>query len=90
MMTVTGLVFTITVVVLQLASNQFSPRVLRTFLRDRGTQIPLGVFIATFVYALSVLVRVRTGVIGSVFVPRLSITVAFVLIALSMVASCTS
>jgi uncharacterized membrane protein len=86
MMTVTGLVFTITVVVLQLASNQFSPRVLRTFLRDRGSQIPLGVFTATFVYSLFVLVRVRTGVVGSVFVPRLSITVAFALIALSMVA----
>lgn len=84
MITVTGLVFTITVVVLQLASNQFSPRVLRTFLRDRGSQIPLGVFTATFVYSLFVLVRVRTGVVGAVFVPRLSVSVSFALILTSM------
>ena len=86
MITVTGLVFTITVVVLQLASNQFSPRVLRTFLRDRGSQIPLGVFTATFVYSLFVLVRVRTGVVGAVFVPRLSVSVSFALIVASMLA----
>jgi uncharacterized membrane protein len=86
MITVTGLVFTITIVVLQLASNQFSPRVLRTFLRDRGSQIPLGVFTATFVYALFVLIRVRTGVVGAVFVPRLSVSVSFALIVASMLA----
>ena len=86
MITVTGLVFTITIVVLQLASNQFSPRVLRTFLRDRGSQIPFGVFTATFVYSLFVLVRVRTGVVGPVFVPRLSVSVAFALIVASMLA----
>lgn len=86
MITVTGLVFTITIVVLQLASNQFSPRVLRTFLRDRGSQIPLGVFTATFVYSLFVLIRVRTGVVGEVFVPRLSVSVSFALIVASMLA----
>ncbi len=86
MMTFTGLVFTITVVVLQLASSQFSPRVLRTFLRDRGSQVPLGVFTATFVYALIVLVQIRTGTIGPVFVPRLAISVSFALTLASLVA----
>lgn len=86
MMTFTALVFTITVVVLQLASSQFSPRVLRTFLRDRGSQVPLGIFTATFVYALIVLVQVRTGAIGPVFVPRLAISVSFVLVMASLVA----
>ena len=85
MMTFTGLVFTITVVVLQLASSQFSPRVLRTFLRDRGSQIPLGIFTATFVYALIVLVQVRTGTVGPVFVPGLSITISFGLVLASLV-----
>ena len=60
MMTFTGLVFTITIVVLQLASSQFSPRVLRSFLRDRGSQLCLGILTATFVYAFFVLVQVRT------------------------------
>lgn len=86
MMTFTGLVFTITVVVLQLASSQFSPRVLRTFLRDRGSQVSLGVFTATFVYALIVLVQVRTGSVGPVFVPRLSVSVSFGLVLASLVA----
>jgi len=85
MMTFTGLVFTITVVVLQLASSQFSPRVLRSFLRDRGSQVPLGVFTATFVYALIVLVQVRTGTVGPVFVPGLSVTVSFGLVLASLI-----
>ena len=57
MISVTGLVFSITIVALQLSSSQFSPRILRTFLRDRITQIALGTFISTFMYALVVLRR---------------------------------
>jgi uncharacterized membrane protein len=52
MMTFTGLVFSVTILVLQLASSQFSPRVLRTFLRDRPSQMCLGIFVGTFIYAL--------------------------------------
>ena len=51
-MTFTGLVFSVTILVLQLASSQFSPRVLRTFLRDRPSQMCLGIFVGTFVFAL--------------------------------------
>ena len=84
MMTFTGLVFTITIVALQLASSQFSPRVLRAFLRDRGSQVPLGIFAATFVYALIVLLEVRTGVVGTPFVPGISIAMAFGLVLVSL------
>jgi uncharacterized membrane protein len=59
MISFTALVFSITIVVLQLTSCQFSPRVLRTFLRDRFNQLTLGVFVATFVYAMTVLRSVR-------------------------------
>ena len=59
MISFTGLVFSITIVVLQLTSSQFSPRVLRTFMRDRSNQLTLGTFVATFVYALVVLRSVR-------------------------------
>ncbi|GAA5523722.1 uncharacterized protein Rv1290c [Microbulbifer aestuariivivens] len=52
---VAGIVFSITVVALTLASNQFGPRLVRNFMRDRGTQAALGVFVATFIYALMVL-----------------------------------
>jgi uncharacterized membrane protein len=85
MITFTGLVFTITIVVLQLASQQFSPRVLRTFLRDRHSQFALGVFTATFAYALIILRAVRTEAsAGGEFVPSLSVSVAFILVMLSL------
>ena len=45
--TVVGIVFSITIVTLTLASTQFGPRLLRNFIRDRGTQLTLGTFVAT-------------------------------------------
>ncbi len=80
LITVTSLTFSLTVVTLQLASSQFSPRLLRTFTADRFVQMTLTLFLATFVYALTVLRTVRTGEVGTPdFVPRLSVTVGFVL-----------
>ena len=78
MITVAGVVFSITIVALQLASSQFTPRVLRSFTGDRGNQIVLGVFIATFTYALLVLRTVREARDGGpeAFVPAASVTVA--------------
>ena len=83
MITFTGLVFSITIVVLQLASSQFSPRVLRTFLRDRQTQASLGVFVATFVYAVLVL-RTVDSADEERFVPAIATTVAVALLLLSV------
>lgn len=74
LITVAGLTFSITMVVLQLASSQFSPRILRTFFGDRITQLTIGTFVGTFVYAILVL-----RVVGAGFVPRLSVTVASLL-----------
>ena len=54
MISVTGLVFSITMVVLQLASSQYSPRILGSFLDSRVTQTTLGVFTGSFIYALTV------------------------------------
>jgi len=86
MITFTGLVFSITIVVLQLTSSQFSPRVLRTFLRDRQTQWALGVFTATFVYSVLVLRTVQSGDTDGVrtFVPGVATTVAVVLLLASV------
>jgi uncharacterized membrane protein len=53
--TLTALVFSITMLVLQLASTQYSPRVLRTFLSDTNSKVTLGIFVGTFAYELSVL-----------------------------------
>jgi uncharacterized membrane protein len=72
--TVVGVVFSIMMVTLTLASSQFGPRMLRTFIRDRGTQLTLGTFVATFLYAMLVLIS-----IGGTFVPHLSVTTALAL-----------
>jgi uncharacterized membrane protein len=75
--TVAGVVFSITILVLQLASQQFGPRMLRNFIRDQGTQFSLGAFVATFVYAILTLVSVTDP--PRAFVPHLSVTVAVAL-----------
>jgi uncharacterized membrane protein len=82
--TVVGVVFSITIVTLTLASTQFGPRMLRNFIRDRGTQFTLGTFVATFVYATLVLISIGPASPGRDFVPHLSITVAVGLVTLSM------
>jgi uncharacterized membrane protein len=85
MLSLTALVFSITIVVLQLTSSQFSPRALRTFLRDRQSQLTLGAFLASYVYSLTALreVRGKDGV-ADLFVPGVTITVAFVLVMVSV------
>ncbi len=78
MITVTGVTFSITIVALTLASTQFGPRLLQHFMRDRGNQFVLGVFLATFLYSLLVLRRVN-GVEDQRFVPHLSVTLGIIL-----------
>ena len=68
MVTVTALVFSLTIVSLQLASSQFGPRLLRTFMKSFGNQVVLGTFTSTFIYCLVVIGTVR----DDGFVPQLS------------------
>lgn len=85
LITVTGVVFSVTVVALQLASSQFTPRVLRNFMADRGNQVVLGVFIGTFTYTLLVLRTIRSATDDGVsFVPRLAVTLSLVLLLVSV------
>src|ERR1700729_3393558 len=81
--TVVGIVFSITIVTLTLASTQFGPRMLRNFIRDRGTQVTLGTFVATFVYSVLVLGSVGTGSHGD-FVPHISVTTTIGLMVIDM------
>ena len=78
MITVTGVVFSVTIVSLTLASQQFGPRLLRHFMRDRGNQIVLGTFISTFLYCLLVLRTIR-GTEETTYVPHISATVGVIL-----------
>jgi uncharacterized membrane protein len=89
LISVTGLTFSLTVIALQLSSSQYSPRLLQTFVTDRVVQVTLAQLVLTFVYALTVLRTVRTESATddeSAFVPRLSITVAYLLTLGSVVA----
>ncbi|MEO7059375.1 MAG: DUF2254 domain-containing protein [Lapillicoccus sp.] len=86
LITVTSLTFSLTVVTLQLASSQFSPRLLRTFTSDLFVQATLGLFLATFTFSLTVLRAVRTeGPNQAMVVPRISVNVSFVLALASVV-----
>jgi uncharacterized membrane protein len=89
LITVTGVVFSVTIVALQLASTQYTPRVLRNFAADRPSQIVLGVFIGTFTYSLLVLrvIRGEEPVAlddAEYFIPHMAVVVAVVLALVSI------
>jgi len=72
MITVAGVVFSITLVALSLASSQYTSRVLRNFMSDRANQVVLGVFVGIFAYCLVVLRTIREGP-DIEFVPSLAV-----------------
>jgi uncharacterized membrane protein len=76
MATVAGVVFSITIVALALASSQYSPRVLRNFMRDRANQVVLGVFVGVYIYCLLVLKTISSG--QDPFIPSLAILAGLV------------
>ena len=78
MITVASVTFSITIVALSQASSQYSSRILRNFMRDRGNQAVLGVFLGVFTYCLFVLRAIRGGDEGQ-FIPSLSVFGALVL-----------
>ena len=80
LITVAGLAFSLTIVVLSLVSSQFSPRAVRSLLADRTNQVVAGSFVGIFAYCLVVLRTVRSETSEtSEFVPALGVTVAIVL-----------
>ena len=80
--TVTGVTFSITMVALVLAAGQYTPRVLRNFVRDRVNQTVLGVFVGTFLFTLLVLRALRAG--DDAFVPALAVTASIALAVVSL------
>src|SRR3954467_13702435 len=85
MITVIALLLGLAVVALQLSSTQFSPRLLRNFLRDRTNQVVLSVFVGTFVYSAAGLfdVGIWRGRRVDEF-PRLAVSVAIGLLFVSL------
>ena len=78
MMTVVGVTFSMTLVTLALASSQYTSRILRNFMRDRVTQVVLGIFAGIFTYCLIVLRTIRGGD-ESAFIPGIAVTFSVVM-----------
>ena len=82
MVSLAALVLTITMVVVQLAMGQFSPRIVQTFLRDRPSQLAIGLFVATFAHAILAMREVSFQDGGQV--PGIAVIVAYVLVLVSI------
>lgn len=84
MIGVAGTTFSVTIAAVVYASGQYGPRLLSNFMGDRGNQVTLGTFIATFLYAVLVLRTIRSpgegGSDADAFVPQLALLVAVLLV----------
>ena len=84
MVSLAALVLTITMVVVQLAMGQFSPRIVQRILRDKPSQLAIGLFVATFVHAILALREVTNNGDGTGDVPGIAVVTAFVLVLMSI------
>ncbi|RUQ82078.1 DUF2254 domain-containing protein [Legionella septentrionalis] len=85
MISVAGVSFSMTIVAVAFAGSQVGPRLTTNFMRDRINQITLGIFIATFLYCLFILLALfnanKNGIIelNGIFIPQISLLVAILL-----------
>ena len=84
MVSLTALVLTITMVVVQLAMGQFSPRIVQRILQDKPSQLAIGLFVATFVHAILAVREVTNNGDGTGQVPGIAVLTAFVLVLVSI------
>jgi uncharacterized membrane protein len=82
MVSLAALVLTITMVVVQLAMGQFSPRIVQRILQDKPSQLAIGTFVGTFAHAMLTLREVQTG--SEEVVPGVAVILAFVLVIISI------
>jgi uncharacterized membrane protein len=83
MITVAGLIFSLTLSTLAQVSSQYTSRLLRNFMRDRSNQVVMGFFVSIFVYCLAVLRTIRGGE-ERVFVPSLAVAFGLLLALVSI------
>jgi uncharacterized membrane protein len=83
MITVAGLIFSLTLSTLAQVSSQYTSRLLRNFMRDRPNQVVMGFFVSIFVYCLAVLRTIRGGD-ERVFVPSLAVAFGLLLALVSI------
>ena len=86
MVSLATLVLTITMVVVQLAMGQFSPRIVQRILRDKPSQLAIGLFVATFVHAVLTIREVVDRGDGTGRVPGVAVATSYVLVLASIAA----
>jgi uncharacterized membrane protein len=84
MVSLATLVLTITMVVVQLAMGQFSPRIVQRILRDKPSQLAIGLFVATFVHAVLTIREVLDRGDGTGQVPGIAVATSYVLVLASI------
>ena len=84
MVSLVALVLTITMVVVQLAMGQFSPRIVQRILRDKPSQLAIGLFVATFVHAVLTIRRFVDRGDGTGQVPGIAVAMSYVLVLASI------
>src|SRR3954454_5725478 len=84
MVSLAALVLTITMVVVQLAMGQFSPRIVQPILKDKPSQLAIGIFVGTFAFAMLAMRDVVIGSSGGGKVPGLTVVTAFLLVVVSI------
>jgi uncharacterized membrane protein len=84
MVSLAALVLTITMVVVQLAMGQFSPRIVQRILRDKPSQLAIGLFVATFVHAVLTIREVVDRGDGTGQVPSIAVATAYLLVLASI------
>ena len=83
-MQLTGLVLSLSLVVIQLAMGQFSPRIVQRILRDKPSQVAIGLFVATFVHAVLTIREVVDRGDGTGRVPTIAVATAYLLVLASI------
>jgi uncharacterized membrane protein len=83
MVSLTTLVLTVTLVAVQLAMGQFSPRIVGALLTDRWSQLAIGLFGASFLVAVLTLREIRGSDTGTV--PGLSMLLSYALMLASII-----
>jgi uncharacterized membrane protein len=86
MVSLAALVLTITMVVVQLAMGQFSPRIVQRILRDKPSQLAIGLFVATFVHSVLTIREVVDRGDGTGQVPGIAVATAYLLVLVSIAA----
>jgi uncharacterized membrane protein len=80
MVGLTGFVVTVTVLIVQMATDSFSPRLISVWLRDGMLKALLALMVGTLAFSFSLLRRVETN-----FVPNLGVSIAGLLVLASLV-----